>query len=468
MGARNTETGIPGLRVVDVPLHVDQRGWFKENWHREKMLAAGVPDFGPVQNNVSFNHEAGVTRGIHAEPWDKLVSVVTGRVFGAWVDLRAGDTFGRVFTCELGPDRTVFVPRGVGNAYQTLEDGTTYSYLVNEHWSPAARSEYTYLNLADETVAIPWPVPLDRATVSEADRLHPRLAEVSPFAAPRTLVLGAGGQLGRALAQALPGARAVTRKELDLSALDEWDWRGYDVVVNAAAYTAVDAAETDEGRREAWTVNAEAVARLAALARQHGFTLVHVSSDYVFDGQAAAYDEHSPVCPLGVYGQSKAAGDLAVMAGAPRHYVVRPSWVVGDGANFVRTMADLADRGVSPQVVNDQRGRLTFTRTIAEAVQHLVTTGAAYGVYNVTNDGPVTTWFDVAREVFGLRGRNPDDVVPVSSQEYALDRATAPRPANSVLDLAKIKSTGFVPPDALESLRSFLHAEGRRADRTSS
>ena len=111
-----TETGIPGLKVVDLPVHGDNRGWFKENWQREKMVAAGIPDLRFVQNNISFNDNKGVTRGIHAEPWDKFISVATGSVFGAWVDLRPGAGFGKVFTCTLDPSRAIFVPRGVGNS----------------------------------------------------------------------------------------------------------------------------------------------------------------------------------------------------------------------------------------------------------------------------------------------------------------------------------------------------------------
>ena len=141
--------------MLKLPVHVDSRGWFKENWQREKMLALGLPDFHPVQNNVSFNQSVGTTRGIHAEPWDKLLTVVTGRMFGAWVDLRDGDTFGSVVTAELDASRAVFVPRGVGNSFQTLEPHTAVSYLVNAHWT--AEAEYTFLNLADETVAIEWP-----------------------------------------------------------------------------------------------------------------------------------------------------------------------------------------------------------------------------------------------------------------------------------------------------------------------
>ena len=195
-------TPIPGFLRIDLTVHGDNRGWFKENWQREKMVALGLPDFGPVQNNISFNDEVGVTRGIHAEPWDKFVSVATGRVFGAWVDLREGPSFGTVYTCEIDPSVAVYVPKGVGNAYQTLEPNTAYTYLVNDHWSPEA--QYTFLNLADETVAVPWPIPLEQAILSDKDKAHPRLEQVTPFPAlpaqgRRVLVTGANGQLAASL-----------------------------------------------------------------------------------------------------------------------------------------------------------------------------------------------------------------------------------------------------------------------------
>ena len=142
--------------------------------------------------------------------------------------------------------------------------------------------------------------------------------------------------------------------------------------------TAVDAAETDEGRALAWAVNAGAVAALARIAVEHRFTLVHYSTDYVFDGRASAHPEDEPRAPLGVYGQSKAAGELAATV-APRHYVLRTSWVIGDGSNFVRTMARLADDGVSPSVVDDQHGRLTFAEDLAAATLHLLRSEAPFG-----------------------------------------------------------------------------------------
>ena len=125
------ETNIPGLLVFDLPVHGDNRGWFKENWQRAKMTALGLPDFGPVQNNISFNATKGVTRGIHAEPWDKYISIAAGEIFGAWVDLRPGESFGQVYTTRLDPSRAIYVPRGVGNSFQALADGTVYTYLVN-------------------------------------------------------------------------------------------------------------------------------------------------------------------------------------------------------------------------------------------------------------------------------------------------------------------------------------------------
>ena len=457
-----TATAISGLLLVDLTVHGDNRGWFKENWQREAMTAAGLPDFGPVQQNISLNERVGTIRGIHAEPWDKWVSLATGKVFGAWVDLRPGPGFGRVVTAELDPSRAVFVPRGVGNAFQTLEHGTAYTYLVNDHWSPEAA--YTFLNLADETVAVPWPIPLDQAETSAKDLAHPRLAGVVPVAPRRTLVLGADGQLGRALRATLGEAAHLeyaSRADLDLTdpALPAARrWRDYEVIINAAACTGVDAAETTEGRQAAWAVNATGVARLARVATENQLTLVHVSSDYVFDGTTTRpYREDDPVSPLGVYAQSKAAGDAAA-ATAARHYLLRSSWVIGDGGNFVRTMASLAERGIDPQVVGDQVGRPTFATDLAAAIVHLLEQRAPYGTYNVTCGGEPLSWADLARQVFDRTGHDPARITEVGTAEYAtgVSGPFAPRPANSVLDLAKITATGFTPQDVESALGEYL------------
>lgn len=173
------ETPIPGFYEVTLPVHGDSRGWFKENYQQEKMEALGLPHFEVVQNNFSFNKERGVTRGLHAEPWEKFISVAYGSVFGAWVDLRKGDSFGKVFTIEINPGKAVFVPRGVANGYQALEENTAYAYLVNAHWSPD--SKYTFVNLFDPELGISWPIPKDQAIVSDKDAGHPLLKDVKPM-----------------------------------------------------------------------------------------------------------------------------------------------------------------------------------------------------------------------------------------------------------------------------------------------
>lgn len=449
-------TPIPGLVVVRLVVHEDDRGWFKENWQREKMVALGLPDFGPVQNNVSFNAKRGATRGIHTEPWDKFVSVANGRAFAAWVDMREGESFGRVFTIELEPSVAVFVPRGVGNSYQTLEDGVAYTYLVNDHFRPG--TAYPALNLGDATAAIPWPIPLDEAEISAKDRANPTLDAVTPMPPKKTLITGAKGQLGRALQADFPGADLVDIDELDLTdpdAVAAWPWHEYALVLNAAAYTAVDAAETPEGRSACWAANATAPSVLARIADEHHVTLVHYSTDYVFDGTATEHSEDEPYSPLGVYGQAKAAGDLAVVT-ARRHYVLRTCWVIGDGRNFVRTMRSLAEGGVSPTVVSDQVGRLTFTSELSRATRHLLDSSAAFGVYNVSNGGPAMSWADIAMAVFERSGRSADDVTTCTTEEYAAGKELAPRPANSVLSLAKLEATGFGPVDAMVALDAYL------------
>ncbi len=457
-----TETTIPGLLIAELPVHGDSRGWFKENWQREKMTAAGLPDFGPVQNNISFNDAVGTTRGIHAEPWDKWVSVATGRIFGAWVDLREGPSFGAVFTAELDPSRAIFVPRGVGNSYQTLEADTAYAYLVNDHWSPDA--EYSFLNLADETAAIAWPIPLSEVEISAKDLAHPRLADVTPIGPKKILVVGANGQLGLALRAEYGDAAHIeyaTRETLDLTSPDlagARRWRDYGTIINAAAHTAVDVAETAEGRADAWAANVTGVAALARIATENRITLVHVSSDYVFDGtKGGAYTEADAVRPLGVYGQTKAAGD-AIVSTVPQHYIVRTSWVIGEGKNFVRTMASLAERGIDPKVVDDQIGRLTFTDDIARGIRHLVENAAPFGTYNLTGDGEPQSWAQLAARVFALTGHDPARVTGVSTEEYFASAASpvAPRPRNSVLGLAKLGATGFAPSEQDEALRAYL------------
>ncbi|HKR82364.1 MAG TPA: dTDP-4-dehydrorhamnose 3,5-epimerase [Candidatus Saccharimonadales bacterium] len=176
------ETEIPGLIVFDITQVGDDRGYFQEKFQKAKLVKAGLPEsFNVVQNSLSYNKEAGVTRGFHAEPWDKYISVVTGKVFCAYVDLRKGPSFGKVVAVELTPTKAVFLPQGVANSFQTLEPDTYYLYSVNAHWSADNYDKYCFVNLADPQLNVQWPISLDKAIMSDRDRNHPMLKDVKPL-----------------------------------------------------------------------------------------------------------------------------------------------------------------------------------------------------------------------------------------------------------------------------------------------
>ena len=275
------------------------------------------------------------------------------------------------------------------------------------------------------------------------------------------LIIGANGQLGRALQAQYSGAKAVDSDGLDITdrgAVEAFDWSGIKVVLNAAAYTNVDGAETDEGRVAAWAVNATAVSNLVDVALKHDLTLVHVSSDYVFDGTKDPHVEDEALSPLGVYAQSKAAGDLLVGI-LPKHYLLRTSWVIGDGKNFVRTMLSLAGKGVSPTVVADQIGRLTFTSELVRAIDHLLSNNAKAGTYNVSNGGDSVSWAEITREIFKLAGADLTVTDTTTAEYFAGKEGIAPRPLKSTLDLKKIQATGFEPRDWREDLKEYIEKE---------
>lgn len=274
-----------------------------------------------------------------------------------------------------------------------------------------------------------------------------------------TLIIGANGQLAKAMQQQYPNARAVGHNELDLcsaAAIANFDWSGIKTIINTAAYTNVDGAETAEGRAAAWRINAQAVGQLAHICSERDITLVHVSSDYVFDGETTPHTEDEPLSPLSVYGASKAAGDIAAST-TPRHYIVRTSWVIGDGKNFVTTMLGLAAKNIAPTVVADQIGRLSFTPEIARAIDHLVENKAPYGTYNVTNSGPLASWADITRQIFALAGRDDLTVTDTTTADYFANKpGVAPRPLNSDLSLDKLYVTGFISQDWREALREYI------------
>ena len=273
------------------------------------------------------------------------------------------------------------------------------------------------------------------------------------------VITGANGQVGRALQKVYPQALALDREQLDITnqkAINEFNWDNVKVIINAAAWTDVDGAENPSNYSLVKAVNVDASRYLATAASQHDLTFVTFSSDYVFDGSQPIHNEDELFSPLNVYGKTKADGDLEA-ATTIKHYIIRTSWVIGDGRNFVNIMQDLAARGAKPSVVNDQIGRLTFTDTLARGIKHLLEIGAPYGTYNLTNEGQPVNWADIAKIVFEKSGKSPSDVQPVSTAEYFADKPnTAKRPLQSTLDLTKIEKTGFIPEDWRDKLDKLL------------
>ncbi len=285
----------------------------------------------------------------------------------------------------------------------------------------------------------------------------------------RILLTGCNGQVGRALRQTLAPLGPVSA--LDRSALDLADpdairraVRNHcpGIIVNAAAYTAVDRAESEP--ELAMAANAVAPGVLAEEASRINAVLVHYSTDYVFDGKKPGpYNESDTPNPLNVYGRSKLAGELAIQAACPAHYILRTSWVyAATGSNFMNTMLRLGRERPELRIVDDQTGAPTWAQSIAEMTAQILAsrTGKAdpgHGLYHLTASGAVT-WFGFAQAIFAeagtMPGIQPPRLVPITTQEYPLP---APRPANSRLDTAKLTATfGIKPAHWRDMLRQCL------------
>ena len=267
----------------------------------------------------------------------------------------------------------------------------------------------------------------------------------------RWLVIGCNGQLGSDLMEVLAAAGheavGMDLPDIDItnpeSVAEAMEANQPEVVVNAAAYTAVDAAEDDEAT--ALKVNGVGPGVLAAaVQRLPEATLVHISTDYVFDGTAhEPYAEDAPTNPASAYGRTKAVGEQEVLRHLPeRSYVVRTAWLYGaNGMNFVKTMLRLAEDRDTLSVVDDQRGQPTWSHDLAEQIVALVVAKAPAGIYHGTSSGE-TTWFDFTREIFRLSGMDPQRVQPTSTDAFP---RPAPRPAYSVLGHERWLQAGLEP-----------------------
>ena len=340
---------------------------------------------------------------------------------------------------------------------------------------------YTFLNLADETVAIAWPIPLDRrrdlARRTSRTRAWPRSTPIAPR---KTLVLGAGGQLGLRAARRVRRRRRTSSTRPAPSSTSTAPGPRDPPAAGATTTRSSTPPPTPPstwprpptGARDAWAANVAGVA--APRARSPPRTASRSCTSPATTSSTAPLDrpyrEDDAVCPLGVYGQTKAAGD-AVVATVPRHYIVRTSWVIGDGKNFVRTMASLAERGIDPKVVDDQIGRLTFTDDLARGIRHLLDTRRRLRHLQPHRRG--RAGLVGGCRAAGVRAR-PATTRPASpaspprSTSRRRQGPVAPRPRNSVLDRAKLRRRASGPPSGADAWPLYLAAElaGASADRS--
>ncbi|MDY7542767.1 MULTISPECIES: dTDP-4-dehydrorhamnose reductase [unclassified Cryobacterium] len=262
----------------------------------------------------------------------------------------------------------------------------------------------------------------------------------------RYLITGAAGMLGRDLQKALAGrdVTAFDRGELDITdqAAVQAAVTGFDVVINAAAYTKVDDAETNEDA--AYLLNAVGPRNLARAAQASGARLVQISTDYVFEGNATSpYQEDAPAAPISAYGRTKAAGEEIVLAENPgKTYIVRTAWLYGkNGPNFPKTMLKLAATHDTLNVVEDQVGQPTWTVDLANQIVALLDAEAPAGIYHGTSSG-VTSWFGFAQAVLAANGLDPARVLPTDGASFV---RPAPRPAYSVLGHDAWATAGLTP-----------------------
>ncbi len=283
-----------------------------------------------------------------------------------------------------------------------------------------------------------------------------------PKTARKIGIIGANGQLGSELLSLLPQEHSVgwTRKDFDVSDFTAVRQHiassGIQHLINTASYHRTD--ECEDHPEQAFRINSLAVAHLASLCKQFGIALVHISTDYIFDGnQEKPYSEEDPAHPINVYGMSKLLGEESICLLCPEHFIIRTSAMFGrkgsveKGGSFLDRMFALAQQGKTLRVVNDQRFSPTYATHLARQILKLIQT-ENFGIYHITNSGD-TTWYELAKTAFEIR-RWQVDVQPVTSEQFA---ARARRPRYSVLDNSKILKLGFPPlPHWKEALKEYI------------
>ena len=284
----------------------------------------------------------------------------------------------------------------------------------------------------------------------------------------KILITGANGMLAKSVRKRLEGNEIICTDVEDLDITNEEAVKEFvtkvkpEYIINCAAFTAVDKAETAGEIVE--KINADGPRNLAKAAKENDSVLVHVSTDYVFGGDLDVekdYKEDDPKNPVTAYGITKLHGEEAIKENLDKYYIFRTAWLYGDGNNFVRTMLKLGETKDEINVVADQHGSPTYAEDLANFIGEAIEKKIPYGIYNATNEG-YTTWYDFTKAIFEYAGI-VCRVNPVTTEEYIemMKVTQAKRPKNSQMSKEKLKSAGIKVPEWEDALKRYLKAEGK-------
>ena len=459
---KKIETELKDCFIIEPDKFGDDRGYFSPYFIDKNLEKLGFQKV--VQANRSKSSK-GVLRGLHFQQnpkcQAKLVEVIKGSAIDVVVDLRQDSPYyGKYTFVKLTDDnnRQLFVPRGFAHGFVALEDDTVFQYLIDNDYAPKMEAGIMW---NDPEVGIPWEQifkenGIDEPLLSLKDQIRPSLKDNTVLFKEnmKYLITGYNGQLGFDVKKELL-SRGVSEENILATDINEMDITNReevmkvvsefkpDVIFHCAAWTAVDKAELEEGKKMCFKVNVEGTKNLTDASIENDAKIVYLSSDYVFDGKKdGVYDIDDQVNPMSIYGLTKYLGEEAIRKN-PKHFIARTSWVFGiNGNNFIKTMLRLSETKKELNIVDDQVGSPTYTPDLAKLLVDMSGTNK-YGTYHANNEGFVS-WANFAKYIFEVNEKDVK-VNPVSTEDYLKIAGTkqAYRPRNSRLSKVSLDVAGF-------------------------
>jgi len=440
------KTIFKGLPVIETDVYGGHRGWFTENYSKNKFAEQGI-DTVFVQDNQSYSAQKGTLRGIHFQTnpmaQTKMIRCTRGTIIDTVVDLRKGsDTYKQWYSIELSAEnkKQLYIPKGFGHAFLTITEDVEVQCKVDEYYSKECDRS---IKFNDPEIGIEWGI--ENPIFSQKDLNAPLLMDSDVNFSIKVLVTGVKGQLGYDVVKRLNvlGIENIGVDRTDFDITDKEQTEAYilnckpDAVVHCAAYTAVDKAEEDQDL--CYAINVDGTRYIVEACKKINAKMVYISTDYVFDGEGTeAQEEDKTTEPIDYYGYSKEQGELVVKELLEKYFIIRTSWVYGkNGNNFVKTMLKLGQTKDEISVVNDQFGAPTYTPDLAVLICDMLQT-TKYGTYHGVNEG-YCSWYEFAVEIF----KQVDINIKVNSIPTSEYPTRAKRPLNSRLSKEMLDKNGF-------------------------